>query len=301
MYDYKKILNLIQKLDCKIILNEPISKHTSFKIGGPADIFIEVENLVSLLELIKILNDSNIPFFLIGNGTNLLVSDKGIKGIVIKLNNSFKNIELIDETKLVCGAGLSLAQLCLFAEKNLLSGLEFLWGIPGTVGGAVFMNAGAYGREIKDVIVSSSHVAKQGKVVELDKDKLDLTYRHSIYSKTHDIIISAKFELIKSNKQYIRETMDSLMKRRKDKQPLEFPNAGSVFKRPIGNFAGTLIENCGLKGKTIGGAKVSEKHAGFIINTGNATCQNVLDLIDLVKATVFEKTGILLEPEIKTL
>ena len=277
MYNYEKSLKLFEKLDCKILKNELMSKHTSFKIGGPADLFIEINTQIALLEILNILNEFNIPFYLLGNGSNLLVSDTGIRGVVLKLSKSFNDIKLIGRKKISCGAGISLAKLCLFAENNFLSGLEFLWGIPGTVGGAVFMNAGAYGKEIKDIIVSSIHITKQGKKVELNKDELDLSYRHSIYSKTNDIITEVNFELIKANQVYIRELMNDLMSRRKEKQPLEYPSAGSVFKRPIGNFAGLLIEECGLKGKTIGKAMVSEKHAGFIINIGNATCQNVLD------------------------
>lgn len=301
MYNYEKALELFEKLDCTVLRNEPMSNHTSFKIGGPADLFIEVDTEQSLLEIINILNEFNIPFFLLGNGSNLLISDTGIRGAVLKLNKDFINVKLIGRKKIVCGAGISLAKLCLFAENNSLSGAEFLWGIPGTAGGAVFMNAGAYGQEIKNIITSSSHITNQGKKVELHKDEMDLSYRYSIYSQTKNIITTVKFELIESNQVHIRELMDNLMKRRKDKQPLEYPSAGSVFKRPAGNFAGALIGDCGLKGKTIGGAMISEKHAGFIINLGNATCQNVLDLIEFIKSTVFEKTGVLLETEIKVL
>ncbi|MDQ5983644.1 MAG: UDP-N-acetylenolpyruvoylglucosamine reductase [Eubacteriales bacterium SKADARSKE-1] len=301
MYNYKKALNLFEKLDCIVLKDEPMSNHTSFKIGGPADLFIEINTEAALLETIKILNEFSILFFLLGNGSNLLVRDVGFKGAVLKLSKNFKNIRLTERKKIICGAGISLSKLCLFAENNALSGAEFLWGIPGTVGGAVFMNAGAYGREIKDIIVSSVHITKQGEKVELNKNQMDLSYRHSIYSKTKDIITSVEFELVESNQLHIREIMDNLIKQRKSKQPLDYPSAGSVFKRPSGNFVGTLIEECGLKGKTIGDAKVSEKHGGFIVNLGNATCQNVLDLIELIKSTVFEKTGILLEPEIKVL
>lgn len=301
MYNYEKILKLFEKLDCKLLRDELMSNHTSFKIGGPADLFIEVNSENSLLEIIKILTEYAIPFFLIGNGSNLLINDAGIRGAVLKLSKNFKSIKLIERKKIICGANVSLAKLCLFAENNSLSGLEFLWGIPGTVGGAVFMNAGAYGHDIKDVITSSVHITKQGEKVELEKNELNLSYRQSIYSQTKDIIMSVKFELVESTPLHIRERMDDLMSHRKDKQPLDYPSAGSVFKRPDGNFAGALIESSGLKGKKIGDAMISEKHAGFIINLGNATCKNVLDLIELTKSTVFEKTGIHLELEIKVL
>ena len=237
MCNYNKVIKEISdlNLNLKIWCNEPMSKHTSFKIGGNADIFIIINSINDLTTVIEILNIFNVPFFIIGNGSNLLVSDKGIRGAVIKLSGEFLNIKLVDENTVECGAGVLISKLCSFACQNSLSGLEFAYGIPGTAGGAVFMN----------------------------------------------------------------EKMNEYITRRKQKQPLEYPNAGSVFKRPVGNFAGTLIQTCGLKGKKIGGAMVSEKHSGFIINNGSATCEDVVNLIDHIKATVFEKSNIALECEVE--
>lgn len=301
MCNYEKLKKIISYSSLKMLLDEPMSKHTTFKIGGNSDIFIYVNNIDELSKLINILNSNKIPYLTIGNGSNLLISDFGIEGAVIKLEGEFKEIKLIDEDTIECGAGVSLAKLCIFAQKNSLSGLEFAYGIPGTVGGAVYMNAGAYGGEIKDSILSASSITVTGKKNCTEKDFMDLSYRHSIYQNNGDIIVSARFKLKKSNPLHIKEKMDEYMSKRKEKQPLEYPSAGSVFKRPVGNYAGTLIQTCGLKGKIIGGAMVSTKHAGFIINKSNASCQNVIDLIDHIKAVVLENTGIALECEIKAI
>lgn len=301
MCNYGKIEKIISDMGLKVLLNEPMTKHTTFKIGGNADIFIYVNNAEELSEIIKTLNSNNIPYFMVGNGSNLLISDFGIEGAVIKLDGDFKNIKLINEDTIECGAGVSLSKLCIFAQKNSLSGLEFAYGIPGTVGGAVYMNAGAYGGEIKDVIVSANSITTTGQNNYIEKDLMDLSYRHSIYENNGDTIVSARFKLKKSDPLHIKEKMGEYMSRRKEKQPLEYPSAGSVFKRPIGNYAGTLIQTCGLKGKAIGDAMVSTKHAGFIVNKSNASCQNVIDLIDHIKAVVLENTGIALECEIKAI
>lgn len=301
MCNYNEVIKAISDLNFNLTIwrNEPMSKHTSFKIGGDADIFITVNSINDLSTVIEILNNFNVPFFIIGNGSNLLVSDKGIRGAVIKLSGEFSNIELVDENTIECGAGVLISKLCSFACQNSLSGLEFAYGIPGTVGGAVFMNAGAYGNEMKDVMLSAKSLTFSGKVIERSAEKMELSYRKSIYRQVDEIILSAKFKLKKGDKLHIKEKMNEFIARRKEKQPLEYPNAGSVFKRPVGNFAGTLIQTCGLKGKKIGGAMVSEKHSGFIINTGNATCEDVVNLIDHIKATVFEKANIALECEVE--
>lgn len=299
MYNYNDVIKKLSDLDLNILRNEPLSKYTSFKIGGNADLFITVNCTKSLLKTIKTLNNFNIPFFIIGNGSNLLVSDKGIRGAVIKLGEEFFNIKLVNDTTIECGSGVLISKLCSFAQQNSLSGLEFAYGIPGTVGGAVFMNAGAYGREIKDVILSAKSLTFSGELINRDAEEMELTYRRSIYRRIDEIILSAKFELEKGDKLHIKEKMSEFIGRRKEKQPLDYPNAGSIFKRPVGNFAGTLIQSCGLKGKKIGGAMVSNKHSGFIINTGNATCKDVVNLIDHIKATVFEKANIALECEVE--
>ena len=301
MCNYNEVIKAISDLNFNLTVwrNEPMSKHTSFKIGGDADIFITVNSISDLAKVIEVLNNFNVPFFIIGNGSNLLISDKGIRGAVIKLGGEFSNIKLVDDNTIECGAGVLISKLCSFACQNSLSGLEFAYGIPGTVGGAVFMNAGAYGSEMKDVMLSAKSLTFYGEIINRSAEEMELSYRKSIYRQVDEIILSAKLELKKGDKLHIKEKMNEFIARRKEKQPLEYPNAGSVFKRPVGNFAGTLIQTCGLKGKKIGGAMVSEKHSGFIINTGNATCEDVVKLIDHIKATVFEKSNIALECEVE--
>ena len=297
--NYDKLINIAKNNNCKILLNEPMANHTTFKIGGPADIFLSVPNDKALSEILIQCRDSEIPYYIVGNGSNILANDSGVHGVCIKLNYSDDLIKIVDDTSIICKANVTLSKLCKFALDHSLSGLEFAWGIPGSVGGAVFMNAGAYSGEIKNVVSMCFHVDNNGNLGSFSKDQLDLSYRHSIYSDLNYVITSAKFDLVKDNQILIRERMDDFMNRRKLKQPLEFPSAGSIFKRPTGFFAGSLIEECGLKGKAIGGAMVSKKHSGFIINTGNATCKDVTDLIALIQKTVFEKKGIKLECEVK--
>lgn len=276
-----------------------MKNHTSFRIGGAAKLFIEPKNEKELSGVLKKCRESKIEYIVIGNGSNLLVSDDGIRKAVIKLSGNFERIELLDETTVKAGAGASLAALCRFALENSLSGLEFAFGIPGSVGGAAFMNAGAYGGEMKDVVLSCLHIDREGNIGVLSKEQLGFAYRKSAYSENGFIITDVTFKLQKGEKGAIEEKMNDLLGRRKDKQPLSFPSAGSVFKRPEGYFAGALIEQSGLKGKTIGGAQVSEKHAGFIINIGSATCKDVKDLIEYCQKTVYDNFGVKLETEIK--
>lgn len=290
--------NQLKELDVEIIENEPMRKHTSFKIGGNARLFVTVTTIAQLQQVIHICKQNNCPVLVLGNGSNLLVSDGGINGVVLTMDGVFKDITLLDEQTVYCGAAVTLSKLCAFALEHSLSGLEFAWGIPGTAGGAAFMNAGAYGGEMRDVLLSCHHVCPGGTVGTIAKDDLQLSYRHSVYKENNCIITGLTVKLTPKPKAGIKEKMDDFMRCRKEKQPLEYPSAGSVFKRPQGNYAGTLIEQCGLKGKAIGGAQVSEKHAGFIINTGNATCKDVCDLIQYVQATVKEQTGYYLEREI---
>lgn len=292
------IFNLAEILGCEARRNEPMSKHTSFKIGGNADVYIKVNNLSKLSTILKECQDSDVDYMLLGNGSNLLVSDDGIRGVVIRLDGDFRKITLVDDTTIFCGAGATLAYLCKFALNCGLSGLEFAWGIPGTVGGAVFMNAGAYDGEMKDVVHSVSHISPIGEIGRIEKDDLNFGYRTSVYRSNNMIITGVTLKLKKGNPDEIRAKMDDYMSRRSTKQPLEYPSAGSVFKRPEGNFAGALIEQCGLKGKTCGGAQVSEKHAGFIINKSNATANDVRDLISEIQKTVSDKTGYNLECEL---
>ncbi len=291
------IRDLAEKVGFEYLENEPLCRHTSFKIGGDAELFVTVFNSEQLKAVVDTCKENDIPLFILGKGSNLLISDNGLKGVVLTLGGEFRNIS-VKENTITCGAGVNLAKLCTFAMNRSLKGLEFAFGIPGSVGGAVFMNAGAYGGEMKDVVTSVTYLSKDSKVLTLDSSQLDFSYRHSVFKDNGGIVLSATIQLQRGKQDEIKALMDDIMNRRKSKQPLEYPSAGSVFKRPQGNFAGTLIEQCGLKGKTIGGAQVSEKHAGFIINIGGATCEDVLNLVRFIQDTVKEETGYFLEREI---
>ena len=276
--------------------DEIMKAHTSFKIGGKADFFVSPKNADELKAVICELKRLNMPYFVIGKGSNLLVSDEGIEGAVISLSE-FDKIEVNNKTVTV-GAGVSLARLCTSARDNSLSGVEFAYGIPGSVGGALYMNAGAYGGEMSQVVVSATVLTKDGEVQEIDAKDMALGYRTSIFKTSGAIILSAKFALETKNIAEITAQMDELLGRRVDKQPLEYPSAGSTFKRPTGYFAGALIEQNNLKGVSVGGAQVSEKHAGFVINYDNATANDVLALMQKITDTVLEKDGVKLEPEV---
>lgn len=292
------IYNLARILNCDARRDEPMNRHTSFKIGGNADTYVKVGTLSKLSAIIKECVESDVDYIILGNGSNVLVSDDGYRGAVIRLDGDFRKISLVDESTVYCGAGASLASLCKFALNCGLSGLEFAWGIPGTVGGAVFMNAGAYDGEMKNVVCSVSHINPDGSIGRCDKDDLQMGYRTSVYRKNKCIITGVTLKLKKGNPDEIRAKMDDFMNRRSTKQPLEYPSAGSVFKRPEGAYAGALIEQCGLKGKCHGGAQVSEKHAGFIINKSFATANDVKSLIREVQTKVFDETGYNLECEL---
>lgn len=279
--------------------DEPMCSHTTFKIGGPADLFMELSSTQDLCRAVKKCAAGKIPYRVIGKGSNLLVSDEGIEGAVFLLTGALTEVCDIGGGKLVCGAGASLARLCSFAQTRELAGLEFAWGIPGSAGGAVFMNAGAYGGEMCDVLVSCSHITPDGQIGELRGAELGLGYRRSAYTDNGCIITSVTVQLTPDSPLEIRARMDDFMNRRKTKQPLEYPSAGSVFKRPPGQFAGALIEKSGLKGYTIGGAQVSEQHAGFIVNTGNATCRDVETLIAHIQEKVRADSDVALACEVK--
>ncbi len=294
---------LISSLDERKItyrLNEPMKLYTTFKTGGPASLFIIPRGEDELKAVLRLCDESEMDFFVLGKGSNLLVSDSGITDKpVIYMGEGFDYIRQTDECTFEAGAGASVASICKFALSESLSGLEFAYGIPGSVGGAAFMNAGAYGGEVKDVITLCRHLTAKGEEGEFTDSELDFSYRHSIYSKGGYVITSVAFRLKKGVKSEIEAAMNDFISRRKDKQPLEYPSAGSVFKRPEGYFAGALIEQSGLKGKRIGGAMVSEKHAGFIINYDNATTADVVNLIKHCQKTVKEKFSVDLETEIK--
>lgn len=297
--DYSELKSFLESELCVYRENEPMCNHTTFKIGGNADIFIEPANENMLSKVVAFCSEKEIPMTFIGNGSNMLVSDFGIEGAVIHISSGFSEITLDEFNVINCGSGARLSMLCSFAAEHGLSGLEFAWGIPGFLGGAIYMNAGAYESEIANVITECRFMTMDGKIETFAADKLKLGYRTSIFKeKKNGVILSAKFSLTPAPIGEIRAKMDTLMARRKSKQPLEFPSAGSTFKRPTGNFAGTLIDMCGLKGHTIGGAQVSEKHAGFIINIGGATATDVRQLIEYVSNKVFLETSIKLEPEV---
>lgn len=281
-----------------VLENEPMSSHTSFKTGGNADIFIKADRAENIIKAVKILENENIPYFIMGNGSNLLVSDKGIEGAVIEIGSLMNNIT-VNGDKIYAEAGALLSSLSAAAADNSLTGLEFASGIPGSVGGAVFMNAGAYDGEIKNVIVSARVITREGNIITLSKDELDLSYRHSVIEERGLIVIGAEFKLMPGCQDEIRKKMADFASRRREKQPLNYPSAGSTFKRPEGYFAGKLIEESGLKGKKIGGAQVSEKHAGFIINTGNAKSSDISALIDCCIETVYNKFGVVMKPEVR--
>ncbi len=279
-----------------VLINEPLKNHTTFGCGGSAKAVVFPENVKELEEIVKLLkNDACI----LGNGSNVLVCDEGIDKYAV-ITTKIKEVKC-DGESIYADCGATLAKLSSVAAENSLAGLEFASGIPGTVAGGIYMNAGAYGGEIKDVICEVYAVDKDGNKRTFSKDELKLSYRHSVFVENGYIITGAKFSLSKGNKEVILATMKELNQRRKDKQPLEYKSAGSTFKRPEGYFAGQLIEESGLKGFSVGDAQVSEKHAGFVINKGKATAKDVLEVIEHCRKVVEEKFGVVLEPEIKIL
>lgn len=295
---FEALLKEAQKIGCKAYENAPLPAHTSFKTGGNCTLLIEPTESSQLEHIFAKVKELNIPYIVLGNGTNVLAPDEPLEKVIIKIADAMAKITLEDNNVISCSAGTKLVTLCKFALENSLSGLEFAYGIPGTVGGAVFMNAGAYGGEIKDVLIQVTHITPDLKIETISADKADLSYRHSAYKENGCIIKDVKLRLRKAEKADIKAAMEDFLSRRKDKQPLEYPSAGSTFKRPEGYFAGALIEQCNLKGKSIGGAQVSEKHAGFVINKGGATSSDILTLIDHIQKTVKDQTGVLLEPEV---
>ena len=286
-----------------ILKDEPMKKHTSLKVGGVADYFVKIENIDELKFLLKYTSDKKIPLTIVGNGTNLLVTDKGIRGIVAKLEmNSFRFEKNVDSVILTAEAGLPLPKLAAIALKEEFAGIEFLAGIPGTIGGAIRMNAGAYGSEMKDVVIKTRYLDRKSlKIKSFDLEEHCFEYRNSIFSKKDYIILETTLKLAKGNKDEIKEKMDGYMTSRREKQPIEYPNAGSTFKRKGEIITAKLIDECGLKGASVGDAYVSEKHAGFIINKGKATASDILELIEIIKTKVKEEKGIDIELEVLVL
>ncbi len=277
---------------------EPLANYTSFRIGGPADCLITPHGKEQLEACLRLCKERDIPVFILGNGSNLLVSDKGIGGVTLRIGKELGGITA-EGTRLTAGAGAKLSDLCRLAAEKSLSGLEFAYGIPGSVGGGVFMNAGAYGGELKDVLESVTVLTKEGDFVTYPVCDCDLGYRHSRFMEEDAVIVEAVFRLSPGDKETVLRDMADILQRRKDKQPLEWPSAGSVFRRPQGYFAGALIQNAGLMGYAVGGAQVSEKHAGFIVNNGGATCEDVRQLIAHIQKTVRDKDGVELVCEIR--
>lgn len=297
-YIYESLLNIIDKNNIKI--DEPMKKHISFRVGGPADILVKPNTEEELSSLVKFIKKENIPYLIIGNGSNLLVKDGGIRGIVIELSDNFNNFE-IDGNLIKVQSGALLSIVGKAALREELKGFEFASGIPGTLGGALAMNAGAYGGEMKHIVKSVRVMDTDGNIHELSNEEMEFDYRKSILSREKYIVLSAIIELEKGNYDEIKEKMADFTQRRVTKQPLSLPSAGSTFKRPTGYFAGKLIEDSGLRGLTLRGAQVSEKHCGFVVNLGDATAKDILDLIYVVKSTVNAKFGVILEEEVKIL
>lgn len=293
-----KLSALCREYGCEIKIDEPLKNHTTFRIGGNCRAMVYVNSAESLQAFLSFLKTENIRYFVLARGSNIIAADEGFDGVILKIGRDFSEIRLLNETDIFCTAGASLMDVCLFALEKSLEGIEFAYGIPGTCGGALFMNAGAYGGEVKDIIKSAHYIDSTGKICEIQPEEMSLSYRHSLFAEHTDYVITDMiFSLKKGSPAEIKAKMDDLMERRRTKQPLEFPSAGSTFKRPEGSYASLLIEQCGLKGLSVGGAQVSTKHSGFVVNTGSATCGDVLELTEKVSRIVKEKTGFELELE----
>jgi len=285
------------ELGCETERDAPLKRYTTFKIGGGCPLLVKLRGEESVRQLIPLAERLGVRYCIFGRGSNLIVNSAGIDRVVFLFGSGFSDISLLDDTAARCESGASLSATCVFARDNALTGLEFAYGIPGTVGGAVFMNAGAYGGEIKDVVTAVRAMDKAGNVTECTAEELDFSYRHSRFSAGGEIILTADFKLQKGDKAVIGTAMEEILERRRAKQPLEYPSAGSTFKRPKGSYASLLIEQCGLKGVHVGDAEVSTKHSGFIINKGTATSGQVLELIGIVRERVLKETGYKLECE----
>lgn len=295
---YDKLNNVIAK--DSILTDEPMSRHTTFRVGGPADFFVTPKAKEEVRDVIRICKEAGMPYYIIGNGSNLLVSDAGYRGVIVQIYKEMNEVKVEgDLVKAQAGALLSgIAAKALGAE---LSGFEFASGIPGTIGGACVMNAGAYGGEMKDVLESVTVLTGEGKIIELGRNELELGYRTSVIAKKGYIVLGAVLKLERGDGEKIKTYMDELKEKRVTKQPLEYPSAGSTFKRPEGYFAGKLIEDAGLRGFQVGGAQVSEKHCGFVINRDHATAADIMELMRQVQIRVQENSGVDLEPEVKRL
>lgn len=294
------VINLLEKKINReyIIEDEMMNKHTTFKVGGPADLYVIPRSEEELVYAIEVCKSENVPYYVIGNGSNLIVTDKGFRGVIIEVYRQMSDIT-VEGNCITAYAGALLSKIANTALEHGLTGLEFAHGIPGALGGAVTMNAGAYDGEMKQVLESATVIDDKGQVRTLSSDELELEYRKSIISRLGYTVIKATMRLEDGDKEAISAKMKDLMQRRRDKQPLEYPSAGSTFKRPVGHFAGKLIMDAGLRGYQLGGAQVSEKHCGFVINKDHATCQDILDLIHYIQEEVKSKFDVQIEPEVK--
>ena len=296
MNKYKGLEEILDK--GSIRYNEPMKKHTTMKVGGPCDCMVEPSSIEEIQKVLEYVKENNIKYYIIGNGSNLLVKDEGVHALIIKIANKFSGFEVNGEY-IKAYSGCSVPKLSQIAKENSLSGLEFACGIPGSVGGGIRMNAGAYGSEMVNVVEKVGFLDENGNLKEIDGKDAHFTYRHSMFvDNPQYVVVYAIYKLVKGNKEEISKIMEENMNSRKQKQPIEYPNFGSVFKRPEGYFVGKLVDDCGLKGYKIGGAQVSTKHSGFMINIGDATCKDVLDLIEYVKEKVYEKFNVKLQEEV---
>ncbi len=292
---YAALGQIVSKQD--ILINELMSRHTTFRTGGPASLFLRPRTTEEIKGVLKLLKRAEVDFFILGNGSNLLVSDKGYDGVIISLAN-FADIKIEDETKVLAQAGAMNSAIASLVRENSLTGFEFAAGIPGTIGGAMIMNAGAYGGEMKDITEKVTVLSSDGEIIKLDNQAMKFGYRTSALKGKNFVVLSALLQLNKGDKDEISARMQELALKRKEKQPLEYPSAGSTFKRPEGYFAGKLIEDSGLRGFSIGDAEVSEKHCGFVVNKGNAKSADIYTLIKQVQNKVYEDSGVKLEPEV---
>lgn len=295
---YNELIQIIDKE--RVLLDEPMKKHTTFRVGGDADYFVMPRTTVEVKGVVALCQKENLPYYILGNGSNLLVGDKGYRGVIIQIYKEMNEIT-VEGDRIRVQAGALLSKVGSVALEAGLTGFEFAAGIPGAVGGAVVMNAGAYGGEMKDILASATVLTQDGEVLKLSNEELELGYRTSVVAKNNYVVLEAEYQLQVGDKAAIRARMDELKVQRVTKQPLEYPSAGSTFKRPEGYFAGKLIQDAGLRGFQVGGAQVSEKHCGFVVNKDNATAADIVELMNQVSEKVFQEFGVTLEPEVKRL
>lgn len=295
---YNQLVKCIDKE--RVLVEEPMKKHTTFRVGGNADYFVMPQNGEEVKNIVTLCKEAQMPYYILGNGSNILVGDKGYRGVIIQIYKEMNGIE-VEGDKVKAQAGALLSRVGTAALEAELTGFEFAAGIPGTVGGAVVMNAGAYGGEMKDIIANATVLTQDGDIITINKEDLELGYRTSVIAKMGYVVLEAEYQLQKGDREAIRARMDELKLQRVTKQPLEYPSAGSTFKRPEGYFAGKLIQDAGLRGFQVGGAQVSEKHCGFVINKDQATAADIQGLMQQVSDKVMQEFGVKLEPEVKTL